>query len=273
MVGNGGPAPRRRRPTPSAPLACRCGTACTAARIRPRRQAADHQRRRARRLSRHERGRLRGAARRLGNHRDPAGAVPVVTRGGCAVPRRGRRRVADAERRVRAVPVGTHHLRAVAARRQRRAACHRVRPLGPRRPRRGAPGMPGADRAGDPVGIRRHPSRQPPRRAERAARVLRCVPGTGGRVRIAGSADLERRAAPAGLPPRRPRRIRGRGDAGPGDAHRTGRDGPLPPHRGTARLAGAGRDRVAVAARSRPAGAAIADRRLGLTGRGPAAPA
>ena len=50
------------------------------------------------------------------------------------------------------------------ARRRRRVPAHRRGRVGPRRPRRGPPRVPGADRTGHRVGLRREPPEQPPRR-------------------------------------------------------------------------------------------------------------
>ena len=80
---------------------------------------------------------------------------------------------------------GPDHPRAVAARRRRRVPPHDRGPVGPRRPRRGAPGVPGPGGAGHPLGLRRQPPRLPPGHPGAAARVLRRLPGAGGRVRAA----------------------------------------------------------------------------------------
>ena len=84
-----------------------------------------------------------------------------------------------AQRRVRALPLGPHHPRPVAARRRRRLPEHGRGRLGPRRPRRGAPRVPGPDRAGHPLGLRRQPPRRPHGHAAAAARVLRRLSGPG----------------------------------------------------------------------------------------------
>ncbi len=77
------------------------------------------------------------------------------------LPRRGRRRAPHAQRRVRHLPLGPDHARAEPARRRRRVPAHGRGRVGPRRPRRGAARVPGADRAGDRLGLRREPPRQP----------------------------------------------------------------------------------------------------------------
>ncbi len=105
-------------------------------------------------------------------------------------------RPAHPQRRARPVPVGPDHPGAVAARRRRRLPPHRRRPVGPRRPRRGPARAAGPGRAGDPVGLRRQPPRQPPRRAAGQARVLRRPARPGRRLRAAGAA-AERATASA----------------------------------------------------------------------------
>ena len=69
--------------------------------------------------------------------------------------------------------------------------------LGPRRPRRGAQGVPGPDRAGDLLGLRRQPPRQPHGHAAAPARVLRRVPRARGRLPAAAAHGAAR--APSAL--------------------------------------------------------------------------
>ena len=59
------------------------------------------------------------------------------------------------------LPLGPDHPLPQPARRRRRLPAHRRRRVGPRRPRRGAQGVPGPDRAGDLLGLRRVAPRQP----------------------------------------------------------------------------------------------------------------
>ena len=146
------------------------GNARRTARVRARREAADRQLRRPRPHALCQRRRLRGAAARGGHERVAHGAVPVGTRRGCAVPRRGRRRAPHTQCRARHLPVGAHHPRTEPARRRWRVPPHRRRRLGPRRRRRSAPGVPRPDRTGHRVGLRREPPRQPSRHARTAAR-------------------------------------------------------------------------------------------------------
>ena len=75
--------------------------------------------------------------------------------------------------RVRGVPVGPDHPLPEPARRRRRVPADGRGRLGTRRPRRGPAGVPGADRAGDHLGLRRQPRRRPSRDAGAAARLLR----------------------------------------------------------------------------------------------------
>ena len=103
------------------------------------------------------------------------------------LPGRGHRRAPHRQRGVRAVPLGPDHPRTVAARRRRRVPPDGRGRVGPRRPRRGPPRVPGPDRAGHPVGLRRQPPRRPHGHAAAAARVLRRLPGAGGRVRAAAA--------------------------------------------------------------------------------------
>ena len=91
------------------------------------------------------------------------GAVPVGSRRRRPLPRRGRRRAPHAQRRVGHLPVGPDHPRAEPARRRRRLPPHRRGRVGSRRPRRGRAGVPRPDRAGDLLGLRRQPPRQPHR--------------------------------------------------------------------------------------------------------------
>ena len=174
-----------------------------------RRPPADHQLRRPRLLPRRQRRHLRGPPRRHRHQRHADGAVPLGPRRGVALPRRGRRRAPHAQRRVRPLPLGADHPRAVAARRRRRLPPHGHRRVGPRRPRRGAPRAPGPGRAGDPLGLRRQPPRQPHGHAAAAARVLRRLPRAGRRVRAPAApvGRLERAdrsgSRSAGWPPRR----------------------------------------------------------------------
>ena len=158
-----------------------------AARVRPRRPAADRQLRRPRLLPRRQRRRLRGPARRAS---PPAPSLmvpcPWARDAAAALPRRGRRRAPHAQRRARALPVGPDHPRPV--------ACSTATAASP------APSsdvwdhadldevrreLPGPDRAGDPLGLRREPPRQPHGHAAAAARVLRRLPRAGRRVRPA----------------------------------------------------------------------------------------
>ena len=99
---------------------------------------------------------------------------------------------------------GPHHPLAEPPRRRRRLPAHRRGRLGPRRPRRGPPRVPGPDRAGDRVGLRREPPHQPPRRPPAAARVLRRLPRARGRLRAAAAPRRRREAEHvAGFPFRR----------------------------------------------------------------------
>ena len=108
--------------------------------------------------------------------------APWAREAAAALPRRGRRRAPHPQRRARRLPVGADHPRAVAARRRRRLPPHARRPVGPRRPRRGAARVPGPDRAGHPVGLRREPPHVAPERADDATRVLRHLPRARRRV-------------------------------------------------------------------------------------------
>ena len=94
------------------------------------------------------------------------------------------------------LPLGAAHPLAEPARRRRRVPAHRRGHLGPRRPRGGAPGVPGPDRAGDRLGLRREPPRQPHGDPAAPARVLRRLPRARGRLRPAAAHG--RRAAPSG---------------------------------------------------------------------------
>ena len=75
--------------------------------------------------------------------------------------------------------------------------------VGPRRPRRGAPGVPYADRTGDPLGLRREPSRQPHGHAAAARRLLRRLPRDGRRVRPAAAHARREPQQQIGFPFRR----------------------------------------------------------------------
>ena len=147
-----------------------------------------------------ERRGLRSAARRRRDQRDADGAVPVGARRGRDVPRRGRRRAPHAERRVGDLPLGADHPLAEPPRRRRRVPAHGRRRLGPRRPRRGAQGVPGPDRAGDLLGLRRLAPRQPHGHAAAARRVLRRVPRARRRLRPAAAHGRRERRAPDRLP-------------------------------------------------------------------------
>ena len=108
------------------------------------------------------------------------------------------------------LPLGPDHPRPRRCSTATAASPARVeRRVGPRRPRRGPAGVPGPDRAGHPLGLRRQPPRHPHGHAAAAARVLRRLPRAGRRVRAAPAA--RRRPRPsgrsasrsAGWPPRR----------------------------------------------------------------------
>ena len=154
-------------------------------------------------------GRLRVPGHGDRHQRHADGAVPVGPRGVEPLPGRGHRGPPDRQRRVRALPLGPDHPRPVAAGRRRRVPEDDGGRLGPRRPRRGAPGVPGPDRAGHPVGLRRQPPRRPHGHPAAPARVLRRLPGHGHRVRAAAAHDRRRAwsatsGSPAGpWPPRR----------------------------------------------------------------------
>ena len=97
---------------------------------------------------------------------------------------------------------GPDHPRPVAARWRRRVPGHRRGRLGPRRPRRDPPGVPGPDRAGHPVGLRREPPRRAPDHAPAAPGVLRHLPRAGPRVPAAAPhARRPSRAGCSGSPP------------------------------------------------------------------------
>ena len=74
------------------------------------------------------------------------------------------------------VPLGADHPLAEPARRRRRVPAHAARRVGSRRPRRGAQGVPGPDRAGDLLGLRRLAPRQPHGHDAAPRRLLRRVP-------------------------------------------------------------------------------------------------
>ena len=171
-----------------------------AARLRARCQAADHQLRRSRIDPIGERRGVRSAARRCRDDGHADGAVPVGARRGRDVPGRGRRRPPHPELRVGDIPLGPDHPLAQPARRRRRLPAHAARRLGPRRPRRGAQGVPGPDRAGDLLGLRRVAPRQPHGHAAAPGRLLRRVPRAGDRVRAAAAHGRRERRAHDRLP-------------------------------------------------------------------------
>ena len=180
-----------------------------------RRQVADRHLRRPRPHPRQQRGHLRRAASRPRLERVAHGAVPVGPRRRRRLPGRRRRRAPHAQRRARHLPLGADHPLAEPARRRRRVPPHRGRRLGPRRPRRGAPRVPGPDRAGDRVGLRREPPHQPPRRAATPCRLLRRLPRARGRLRATAAPGRRQRGARRRLPVPPPRRRGGRGVPGP----------------------------------------------------------
>ena len=162
----------------------------------------------------------------LATERQPDGPLPVGPGRGRRLPGRRRRGAPHRQRRVRPLPVGPDHPRPVAARRRRRVPPHGRGRLGPRRSRRGAARVPGPDRTGHPVGLRRQPPRRPHghhadqvgvlRRLPRPRRGVQAAPAAlGGRHRGAHRVPLPvpGRRGGGGLPRRLRLRARGRAAA------------------------------------------------------------
>ena len=156
-------------------------------------------------VPRRQRRHLRGPARRRRHQRHADGAVPLGPRGRRPVPRRGRRRAPHAQRRVRAATAGARSptrrrcSTATAASRARSTDVWDHADLDEVRRE-----LPGPGRAGDPVGLRRQPPRQPHGHAAAAPRVLRRLPRPRRRVRAAAPPlGASRPSATIGFPFRR----------------------------------------------------------------------
>ena len=194
------------RPTATGPGSLHLdGLARRTPRVPRRRPAADRQLRRPRLEPRRQRRRVRGAARRHRHQRLADGPVPVGPRGGRRAT--GARTSACTSRSTPSTtcyrwgPI-THAPSLLDG--DGGFPRTRRRPVGPRRPRRGPPRAAGPGRAGDPVGLRRQPPRQPHGRAAAQARVLRHLPRPGRRLRPAAPAVRRRRPSAAiGFPFRR----------------------------------------------------------------------